>query len=126
MSKFFMYGSELQGLEQLMMLVQNFFQRKSGGIVVHRIRNVEVPSRFERGYGSITAYCKSNLTSRDSNQIASAVINYQEIVCSCLVKCESHHLNVRLGDLIRNHDDDIFLTSKHRSRFRTVCEFKMM
>jgi len=31
MSKFFMYSSELQKLEQLMMLVPNFMPRRSGG-----------------------------------------------------------------------------------------------
>lgn len=33
MSKFFMYGSELQELEQLMMLVPNFLPRRSGVII---------------------------------------------------------------------------------------------
>ena len=64
MSKFFMYGSELQELEQLMMLVPNFLPRRSGVIVVQRIRNEEVPSGFERDYEHITAYCKSNSISR--------------------------------------------------------------
>lgn len=110
MSKFFMYGSELQEIEQLMMLVPNFLPRRSGVIVVQRIRNEEVPSRFEKDYEHITAYCNSNTSSRVSNQIAGGVINYEEIICSCFEKCESHRLNVRFGDLIRNHDGEIFLT----------------
>ncbi len=36
MPKFFMYGSELQELEQLMMLVPNFLPRRSGVIVVYK------------------------------------------------------------------------------------------
>ena len=39
MSKFFMYGSELQELEQLMMLVPNFLPRRSGVVYV----NLKVP-----------------------------------------------------------------------------------
>ena len=35
MTKFFMYDSELQELEQLMMLVPNFVPRGSGMVVVH-------------------------------------------------------------------------------------------
>ena len=35
MSKFFMYDSELQELEQLMMLAPNFVPRASGMVVVH-------------------------------------------------------------------------------------------
>ncbi len=124
MSKFFMYGSELQELEQLMMLVPNFLPRRSGVIVVQRIRNEEVPSGFERDYEHITAYCKSNSISRISNQIADGVINYEEIVSSGFDRCESHHLNVRLRNLIRNHDGELFLSPKHRSRFQTVCRIQ--
>ena len=36
MSKFFMYGSELQEFEQLMMLVPKFLPRKSGVIILNR------------------------------------------------------------------------------------------
>lgn len=35
MTKFFMYDSELQELEHLMMLVPNFVPRGSGMVVVH-------------------------------------------------------------------------------------------
>lgn len=124
MSKFFMYGSELQELEQLMMLVPNFLPRRSGVIVMQRIRNEEGPSGFERDNERITEYCKSTSTSRISNQIAGGGITYEEIVCSCFEKCDSHHLNVRLRDLIRNHDGELFLSPHHRSRFRTVCRLQ--
>lgn len=39
MSKYFMYGTELQELEQLMMLVPNFMPRGSGVIVVKKIHD---------------------------------------------------------------------------------------
>ena len=58
MSKFFMYGSELQELEQLMMLVPNFLPRRSGVIVVQRIRNVSV---------KYSTYIKNALLMRKSN-----------------------------------------------------------
>lgn len=70
----FMYGSELQELEQLMMLVPNFLSRRSGVIVVQRIRNEEVPSGFERDYEHITAYCSSNGSSSFTNQIAGGTL----------------------------------------------------
>lgn len=124
MSKFFMYGSELQEIEQLMMLVPNFLPRRSGVIVVQRFRSEEGSTAFERDYERITAYCSSNASSGVTNKIAGGVINYEEIVCSCFEKCESHHLNVRLGDLIRNHDGELFLSPKHRSRFQTVCRIQ--
>ncbi|WP_286945271.1 hypothetical protein [Acetobacterium sp. UBA5834] len=124
MSKFFMYGSELQELEQLMMLVPNFLPRRSGVIVVQRFRSEEGSTAFERDYERITAYCSSNASSGVTNKIAGGYINYEEIVCGCFEKCESHHLNVRLGDLIRSHDGELFLSPKHRSRFQTVCRIQ--
>ena len=124
MSKFFMYGSELQEFEQLMMLVPNFLPRRSGVIVVQRIRNEELPSGFERDYEHITAYCSSNASSGVTNKIAGGYINYEEIVCGCFEKCESHHLNVRLGDLIRHHNGELFISPKHRYRFQTVCRIQ--
>ena len=119
-----MYGSELQELEQLMMLVPNFLPRRSGVIVVQRIRNEEGSTGFERGNERITEFCKSTSTSRVSNQIAVGGITYEEIVYSCFEKCKSHHLNVRLRDLIRNHDGELFLSPFHRSRFQTVCRIQ--
>lgn len=124
MSKFFMYGSELQEIEQLMMLVPNFIPRRSGVIVVQRIRNDEGSKEFERDYERIIEYCKSIESSGVTNQIAGGNINYEEIVCRCFEKCESHHLNVRLEDLIRNHNGELFLSPKHRSRIQTVCRIQ--
>ena len=69
MSKFFMYGSELQELEQLMMLVPNFLPRRSGVIVVQRIGNEDGSTEFESDYDHFTAYCNSNTSSRVSNVV---------------------------------------------------------
>ena len=77
MSKFFMYGSELQELEQLMMLVPNFLPRRSWVIVVQNFGNDEVQNGFERYYVRITAYCSSNASSSFINKIAGGVINYE-------------------------------------------------
>ncbi len=124
MSKFFMYGSELQELEHLIMLVPNIYQEEVGVFAVQRFRNEEVPSRFEKDYEYIKAYCNSNVSGRVSNKIAGGNINYEETICSCFDRCESHHLYVRVGDLIRNHDRELFLSPKHRSRFQTVCRIQ--
>ncbi len=62
-----------------MMLVPNFLPRRSGVIVVQRIRNEEGSRGFERDYERITEYCKSNVSSRAINQIAGGDINYEEI-----------------------------------------------
>ncbi len=97
MSNFFMYGSELQEIEQLMMLVPNFLPRRSGVTVVQRFRNEEGSTKFESEYEHITAYCSSNASSGVTIKIAGDVINYEEIVSSCFEKCESHHRMCGLG-----------------------------
>ena len=38
MSKFFMYGTELQDIEQMMMLVPNFIPRRSDFVVVKKLQ----------------------------------------------------------------------------------------
>ncbi|WP_395546899.1 MULTISPECIES: hypothetical protein [unclassified Lacrimispora] len=43
MSKFFMYGTELHELEQLMMLVPYFMPRRSGVIVMKKVENKKEP-----------------------------------------------------------------------------------
>ena len=96
MSKFFMCDSELREIEQLMMLVPNFLPRRSGVIVVQKLRNGEVANN----------------------------IDYEKILSSYFEKCDSHQLNLRLGDLIRNFDGEFFSSPKHRIRFETVCRIQ--
>lgn len=38
MSKFFMYSTKLQDIEQIMMLVPNFIPRRSGVVVVKKLQ----------------------------------------------------------------------------------------
>lgn len=52
MSKFFMYSSELQEIEKLMMLVPNFLPRRSGVIVVQRFRSEEDQQGLKVAMGS--------------------------------------------------------------------------
>ncbi|MBU3200834.1 hypothetical protein LL037_16485 [Clostridium estertheticum] len=46
MSKYFMQDSELQELEQLMMLVPNFIPRSNGVIVVHGFGKEVLKKKF--------------------------------------------------------------------------------
>ncbi|MEA5011047.1 MAG: hypothetical protein VB100_04930 [Angelakisella sp.] len=124
MSKFFMCDSESREIEQLMMLVPNFLPRRSGVIVVQKFRNGEVANNIDCDYKQITAYCSKGRSSRAANQIPCGVFDYEEILCSCFEKCESHQLNLRLGDLIRNFDGEFFSSPKHRIRFERVCRIQ--
>ena len=59
-----------------MMLVPNFLPRRSGVIVVQRIRNEEGYRGFVRDNEFITEYCKSIASSEVLNQIAGGDITF--------------------------------------------------
>ena len=124
MSKLFMYGSELQELEQLMMLVPNFLPRKSGVIVVQRIRNEPELLQHGKCRNRITDYCASNHSSTMSKQITTGDISYEEILGRCFENSDSYPLKRRLTDLIRKNDGELFLGPVHESRFNTVCRLQ--
>lgn len=126
MSKFFMCDSDLREIEQLMMLVPNFLPKNSRVIVVQKYRNGDVPNNLDQDYKQITAYCCKGRPSGGAIQNACCCdsFNYEEMLCSCFEKCESHRLNVRLGDLIRNFDGELFSSPKHRLRFESICRIQ--
>ena len=124
MSKLFMYGSDLQELEQLMMLVPNFLPRRSGVIVVQRIKNEPKFLQHGKCRKRITDYCGTNTSNSLLKQIAVGKISYEEILGICFEKSDSYQLNKRISDLIRNHDGELFLDPIHESRFNTVCRLQ--
>ncbi|WKY46655.1 hypothetical protein Q5O24_09720 [Eubacteriaceae bacterium ES3] len=119
-----MYGSELQELEQLMMLVPNFLPRRSGVIVVQRIRNE--PEFLQHGNcrKRITDYCATNKSYTMSEQITAGDISYEELLARCFENSDSYSLKKRLADLIRKNDGEFFLNPIHESRFNTICRFQ--
>jgi hypothetical protein len=124
MSKFFMYGTELQELEQLMMLVPNFIPRRSGVIVVKKVeKKKEAASCEECGYP-----VSNNFNETDcicfTKKLVGKLICYEDIVESCYKECGLYHLNRRLDQLVNNFDGEIFLNPIHRSRFHTVCRLQ--
>lgn len=124
MPKYFMYGSELQELEQLMMLIPNFFPRRSGVIVVQSINKEEKPFGFDEGSYLVRDCCRFSLPTRFSERLAAGEINYGEIICKCFEKCKSSQLNRRLELLVNNYSGEMFLNPIHCSRFRTVCRIQ--
>ncbi len=116
MSKYFMYGTEQQELEQLMMLVPNFMPRGSGVIVVKKKHDK-----------------KENLRCSDSNnyvegqfseKLVAGLICYKTIVENCYREFKSYRFKKRLGRLVRNFDGDVFISLNHRFRFCKVCRIQ--
>ena len=124
MSKLFMYGSDLQELEQLMMLVPNFLPRRSGVIVVQRIRNEPEPFRLRKKGKLITEYCNSESNDLLTEQVIAGHINYEEVISKCFKASDYYSLNKRLQELARSYGGNFFLNPIHESRFKTVCRIQ--
>ncbi|MPM07451.1 hypothetical protein SDC9_53757 [bioreactor metagenome] len=124
MSKFFMYGTELQDIEQMMMLVPNFIPRRSGVVVVKKLQyeNEGVTchdcDRYKR------SRCHDNTLSCFAEKVASGEICYEKIVNDYYMNFKSYSLKKRIGHLIRNFNGDIFLNPIHHYRFNTILKLQ--
>ena len=124
MSKLFMYGSDFQELEQLMMLVPNFSPRRSGVIVVQKIRNEPKHVNSRKRGKFITEYCNSESNDQLLNQGLTGHMNYEEIINKCFKANDYYSLNKRLRELARSYGGNFFLNPIHESRFKTVCRIQ--
>ncbi len=124
MSKFFMYGTDLQDIEQMMMLVPNFIPRRSGVVVVKKLKyekaNVICPDcdRYK------CSPCRDNNFSCIEEKAAAGEICYEKIVNDYYKNFKSYNLKKRLELLIRNFNGDIFLNPIHHSRFHTILKLQ--
>lgn len=123
MSKYFMNDSELQELEQLMMLVPNFSPRGRGIIVVHGIGKAETLEREEEVLPTLPEQFRfdSGIGCPNSNGKGAS---YDRFISSCFHEYKSYRLQSRLEYLIRNCSGDFFTSPTHRMRFDSVCRLQ--
>ena len=113
MSKYFMYGTELQELEHLMMLVPNFMPRGSGVIVVKKHdKNLRCSD------------CNNYVGGQYSEKLLAGLICYKTIVENCYREFKAYRFKRRLGRLVRNFNGDVFINLNHRFRFCKVCRIQ--
>ncbi len=123
MSKYFMNDSELQELEQLMMLVPNFSPRGRGIIVVHGFGKIDAQEKEEEVLPTLPEQFRFDLDIgclKSNGRGAS----YDRFISSCFHECKSHRLQSRLEYLIRNCAGDFFISQSHRGRFGSVCRLQ--
>ena len=121
MSKLFMYGTSLEGIEQLMVMVPNF-QSRRGGIVINNYFNCQGGEKN----------CKLSVMSVDVDVDDSCVncqyissnfkVNvdkkrYKDLVMECFGKINNKFLRERLKELSRNFKGEVFLNHQHKERF---------
>ncbi|WP_080913924.1 hypothetical protein [Varibaculum timonense] len=120
MSKLFMYGTSLEGMEQLMVMVPNFQPRRSG-IVINNYFNCE---------GGVKD-CNSSLINvsnrcNDCGYIHSDILSnvyktrYKRLIKECFGKIRNYSFKDRLKLLINNFKGEIFLNPNHKERFYRV------
>ena len=120
MSKYFMYGTSMGGIEQLMMLAPNFPQRRSG-IVINNHFNCE-------GGISICNGCVAKVKSRGNpndcfcfkEKLEADEIEYTDLIKDCFGRIKNYALKNRLKLLSNSFTGELFLNNNHKERFYDV------
>ncbi|WP_313233213.1 hypothetical protein [Tissierella praeacuta] len=122
MSKLFMYGTSLEGIEQLMVMEPNFQPRRSG-IVINNYFNCQ------GGDGD----CKLSVINVDDNckdcgyndcnfKINVDKKRYKDLVMECFGKVKNNSLRDRLKELRENFKGEVFLNFQHKERFNNYLQ----
>ncbi|MDD4714850.1 MAG: hypothetical protein WC179_09390 [Candidatus Cloacimonadaceae bacterium] len=117
MSRYFMYGTSLGGVEQLMMLAPNFPQRRSG-IVINNHFNCEGGIKICNG-------CVKNVKSRGKpndcfcfkEKLEADEVEYIDLITDCFGRIKNYSLKERLKLLSNRFTGELFLNHNHKERF---------
>ena len=117
MSRYFMYGTSLGGIEQLMMLAPNFSPRGSG-IVINNHFNCEggikicagCVAKVKNGGNSNDCFCFKEKLEADE-------IEYTDLIKDCFGIIKNSVLKGRLQLLSSKFTGELFLNHSHKERF---------
>lgn len=120
MSRYFMYGTSLGGIEQLMMLAPNFPQRRSGIVINNHfnckgginICNGCVPKVKSRGNPN-DCFCFKEKLEADE-------IGYTDLIRDCFGSIKNYALKERLKLLSSIFTGELFQNHNHKERFYHV------
>lgn len=124
MPRLFMYGTELQEMEQLMMLVPRFSPRQKGLIVVGETTEVKGDIKKCRscekcGKDNCGGTTCTNLT---NSMLGMGRVTYREMIIECFSEISNFYFRKRLSDLVASSPDGWFISEAHEGRFENVCE----
>lgn len=117
MSKLFMYGTSLEGIEQLMVMVPNF-QPRGSGIVINNYFNCQGGVKdCKLSVINVDDNCK-NCGYNDLNfEVNVDKKRYKDLVMDCFGNIKSNSLRERLKELSKNFKGEVFLNYQHKERF---------
>ena len=117
MSKLFMYGTSLEGIEQLMVMVPNFQPRRSG-IVINNYFNCEGGVKdCKLSVINVDDSCKNCGYNDLKFKVNVDKKRYKNLIMDCFGKIKSNSLRERLKELSKNFKGEVFLNHKHKERF---------
>ena len=126
MSKFFMYGTSLEGIEQLMMMAPNFIPRGSG-IVINNYFNCEGGVvDCNRSTSSVRERSNTNMYINLKEKLKGDEIKYSDLVKDSFGKLNNNALRSRLKLLSSKFKGEMFLNNSHKERFYNVLQKQEM
>lgn len=117
MSKLFMHGTSLEGIEQLMIMVPNFQLRRSG-IVINNYFNWEGGVKdCNCDLANVRNVCNTCGYIYFGAKLNIGEMEYKDLVKFCFGKIKNHSLKERLKLLDNNFKGELFLNNAHKERF---------
>ena len=109
MSKLFMYGTYLEGIEQLMFMSPNFQPRRSG-IVINDYFNCQGGGENCNGNViNVDDSCKNCAYNNSKFKVNVDKKRYKDWVMECFGKIKNNYLRNRLKALSKNFKGEVFL-----------------
>ena len=119
MSKLFMYGTSLEGIEQLMVMVPNFQPRRSG-IVINNYFNCEGGVKGCNSVINFSNRCNDCEYIHSSFLSNMDKVSYKGLINECFRKIRNYSFKDRLKHLSDSFKGEVFLNSNHKERFYRV------
>jgi len=122
MSKLFMCGTSLEGIEELMVMVPNFQPRRSG-IVINNYFNCQGGDGYcKLSVINVDDRCK-NCGYNDLNLKRNVdKKRYKDLVMDCFGKINNKSLRDRLKELSINFKGEVFINHYHKERSYNFLE----
>lgn len=112
-----MYGTSLEGIEQLMVMVPNFQPRRSG-IVINNYFNCRGGDEdCKIGVINVDNSCRDCVSDDLDCQINLDKKRYKDLVMDCFGRIKNNSLRDRLKELSKNFRGEVFLNYQHKERF---------
>ena len=117
MSKLFMYGTSLEGIEQLMVMVPNFQPRRSGIVINNYFSCRGGDEDCKLSVINVDDSCKKCGYDDWNFKVNMDKKIYKDLVMDCFGRIKNKFLSDRLKELSKSFKGEVFLNYQHKERF---------